>query len=63
MNANTTEEILDLIEGKVGKDFFENLALRIKEKCTQYVKGCLEVEVEIFSLKKGHLAKTWSDFK
>jgi len=55
MDANTIEEAVTFIKEK---DFFKYIAEKIKIKCDEYTKGDINIEVMIFSINEGFLAKT-----
>jgi len=59
LHSVTTEEALDMIEGSkidIGA-FCRFVAEKIRTRCMQYVHNKLGVEVHLFSLKRGLLAK------
>jgi len=55
MASNTTEDALQYIEDD---SFYDRLALLVKEKCLKHIDSAVKLEVVLFSMTKGMLAKT-----
>jgi len=55
MKCNTTEEALEYIDVD---EFYSHICGRIKERCMDYVHGEMNVEVVLFSMERGLLART-----
>lgn len=55
MQSNTTDDALDSIHSNT---FFPHFSATIQQRCQEHVKGKLEVEVVLFSLKAGLLGQT-----